>query len=124
MKKIFNRIKTGIATFWVTIISFFSKVMGQFKQYDDLPPIESLYAVERPIYLIEKEQTLIDVIFKIAKRPLIAIAFIIWIVNFIKIRKIDDKVQKKKRIKKTIIVMSILIILIMACIITTRLLKI
>ena len=128
MKKTFNKIKIWLSAFWVAIISFFSKVFWQgFWTLNDynkytvqwmywVPPIQDLYWVPSPI-------TPALTASKVAQRPLIWVTLIVWIVNFIKIRKTEDKMQKKKRIKKTIIVMSILIILIIACIITTRLLK-
>ena len=61
---------------------------------------------------------------KIAQRALIGVTFIIWIINFIKIKKADDKVQRKNRIKRTIIIITILIVLLIATfLIPTLLLK-
>jgi len=45
---------------------------------------------------------------KVAEILLIAITFIIWIINFIKIKKIDDKTLKRKKIRNTIIIVLIL----------------
>lgn len=128
MKKTFNKIKLGLSAFWLSIISFFPKVFWQgfwtpndYNKYTVqwmywVPPIQDLYWVPSPIAPALTAS-------KVVQRLLIWVTFIVWIVNLIKIRKIDDKVQKKKRIKKTIIIMSILIILIVACIITIQLLK-
>lgn len=125
MKKTFNKTKTFIAAFGVTIISLFPKVFGQSligpkdNMYQDLywvPPIQGLYWVPSP-------ESKINIIIKIAQRILIWVTFIVWIINLIKIKKTDDKNKKKRKVKKTIIILSILIILIIACFITTWLLK-
>ena len=121
MKRAFNRIKTGIAAFWIAIISFFSKAFGQDLGWELQPMygVEYKFGIDQPI----GQPTLIDTIIKLAKRPLIWITLIVWIINFLKIRKIKDKKQKKKKIKSSIITIAILIILIMACIITQFLTK-
>jgi len=118
MKKAFNKIKTSIAAFWITIISFFSKVFWQ-----NFGIGERLYWTPQLEYWVPSPISPAIIVSKIAQRSLIWITFIVWIVNIVKIREIDDKVQKKKKVKKTIVVISILIILIVACIITTLLLK-
>jgi len=119
MKKTFNKVKLYLSAIGVAIISFFSKVLGQWNWY-----VPSLYGVEYNIGIDSIEQpTLIDTIIKLAKRPLIGITFIIWIINFLKIRKIKDKKQKKKKIKSSIITVAILIILIIACVIIPLLTK-
>ena len=130
MKKTFNKIKTWLAALWITIISFFSKVMGQFGQFwqeDEIydiywnpSRIELLYWVSSPI---QEPPALINTIIKLAKWPLIAIAFIVWIISLIKIRKIEDKTQKKKKIKRVVITISILLVLIVACFVLPLLLK-
>lgn len=118
MKKTLKRIKTGLATLWLAIVSFFSKVLGQsFDQMNYM--VEGMYWVENPI----DQQTLLETIIKLVRRPLIGITFIVWIISLIKIRKIDDKVQKKKKIKRTIIIISILVVLIVASLILPLLLK-
>jgi len=105
MKRIFNRIKTSLATLWIAIISFFSKVFGQnFGRIEDT--IHPLYWVSNPIPYY-------DPIFtnkKIVQRALIGATFIVWLINFIKIIKTKDKAQKKKRIKRTIITLIILLV--------------
>ena len=130
MKKTFNKIKTSIATLWVVIISFFSKVLWEFWQetlYDihwNPTYFEVLYGVWYPYDVPSPEtSTLIDVVIKISKRPLIGITFIVWIISFIKIRKIEDKAQKKKKIKRAIIAISILVVLIVVCLLLPLFLK-
>ncbi len=121
MKKYFNKIKTGFVTFWLALISFPSKVKGLndwgWKKPQRQPdywihyPSEELYWVPSSI---EPSETIVDTIIKIAPRLLIVITFIVWIVSFLKIRKIDDEAVKKKKIKKTIIIIFLLAILIVS----------
>ena len=119
MKKNMNKKKSGLAAIWAAILSFPFKVLGQIM---DLDSMQDIYWVPpRRVLLYSMSPALIAS--KIVQRVLIWVTFIVWIINLIKIRKTDDKTQKEKRIKKTIIVMSILIILIVACFITTWLLK-
>lgn len=59
---------------------------------------------------------------KIASLLLVAVIFIFWIVSFIKIRKIDDKVVKRNKIKNVVIIVSILVILIIALLFSAPLL--
>ena len=130
MKKFFTKIKTCLAAFRVALISFPLKANGLkangWVQRDPQPdywiyyPSEILYWVPSPV---EQTTTIIDTIIKIVPRLLIAITFIVWIISFIKIRKIDDKILKKKKIKNTIIVISILIILIVILLLLPRFLK-
>ena len=118
MKKFFNKLKAGLVTFRIALISFPLKVKGlnnrkQEKLQPDYwiyhPPIQWLYWVPSPV---EPAETIVDTIIKIAPRLLIAITFIVGIVSFIKIRKIGNKTLKKKKIRSMIYIMIILIILI------------
>lgn len=117
MKKFIYKIKISLATLVATPISFFSKVIGQIDRNN---PGQPLYWVSSPEI---SDAYQITVAIKVVQVFLIAIVFIVWIINFIKIRKIDDKILKKKKIKKTVIVISILIILIIALVIFAPLLK-
>lgn len=111
MGKWYNKIKSYIITLWITILSFFSKVAGQ---YDNMNA-QDIYWVPQTIK--------ISIYIKILRWCTIWIIFIIWIVNLLKIKKTDDKNLKKKKIKKTITIMSILVILIIVSLITWYLLK-
>jgi len=123
MKKTFNKVKLWLSAFWVAIISFFSKVIGQNW-------IQALYwvpvtGIDIDVPVLSQESsaselsTLINTIIRIAQRPLIAITFIIGIINFLKIRRIKDKTQKKKKIIRSVITIIILLLLITASIIKT-----
>ena len=120
MKKYFKKIKTNLVALWIAIISFPSKVLAHPPHYPyDMQFMQTFYWIERPsdMEILEPAESTIDIIIKSAPRLLIAITFIVWIVSFIKIRRIDDKTVRRKRIKKAIIIISILVILIIALII-------
>ena len=119
MKKILNKIKVSLAILWVAVVSFFSKVIGEFWQETTLYDInwkpvymESLYGVSYPDETLLEAKT--NLAIKIAKRAFVGITFIVWMINLIKIKKTDDKVQRKKRIRRSIIIISILVVLLVA----------
>jgi len=101
-----KNLKKSIATLWIAIISFFSKVFGQnFGRIED--------TIQQPTYWVSNPIPYYDPIFttkKIVQRALIWATFIVWLINFIKIIKTKDKAQKKKRIKRTIITLIILLV--------------
>lgn len=92
-------------------MSFLSKAMGAVDFEQTNYRMESLYWVELPAWLILRNQ-LINFFVKTSKWLLIPATILIWIISFIKIKKTDDKILKKKKTKKTIIIASILIFLI------------
>ena len=131
MKKTLKKSKSFLVMLWTTIISTPFKVIGQelekFERYwsDDFG-FAPMYWIENyhpEVYEPSEPSVIIATIIKIAPRLLIAITFIVWIVSFIKIRKINDKTLKKKKIKKTVIIVSILIILIIALFFVPLLIK-
>ena len=114
MKKTLSKIKVSLATAWIAIISFSSKVFGQ-RFNNSMWHMQTFYWVEMPEKYISPEPLTstgwtTSIIIKIAQILLVAIIFIVWIISFIKIKKIDDKALKKKKIKNTIIIMILLII--------------
>ena len=123
MKKIYDKIKLILATLRTTIISFSSKVFALVLEYDErkypqteywISHVQTKYWVVNPIVDPYDWSTPTIIIIKIAQILLIVIIPIIWIVNLIKIRKIDEKAQKKKKIRITIIVIAILILILVA----------
>lgn len=122
MKKTFNKIKLGLSAFWLSIISFFSRVFWQNFGMDQnlywVPSVPAVYWVPSA-----ESQTFVVIVIKIIQRLFIGVIFIVWIINFIKIRKTDDKTEKKEKLKRFIIIISILVVLIIACIIAVQLLK-
>lgn len=123
MKKTFNEIKVSLTTLLVAVVSFFSKVIGQslisdYKKEDY--EMVSMYAA--PYVPLPEPKT--NIAIKVVQRTFAWVTFIIWIINLIKIKKTDDKIQRKKRIKRTIIIMSILVVVLVAAfLIPTLLLK-
>lgn len=123
MKKITNKKKLSLATILTTILSFPFKVIGQMMNLDDMQDIYWVPPRGEMLYWVPSPMSPTLIVSKVIQGVLIWVTFIVWIINLIKIRKTDDKTQKRERIKETIIFMSILIILIVACFITTWLLK-
>ncbi len=131
MKKFINKIKAGLVAFRIALITFPLKVNGQYlwgwKEPQAQPdywiynpePVQVLYWVPSSV---EPTETIVDTIIKIAPRLLIAITFMVWIVSFIKIRKIEDKEEKNKKIKRTVIVIAILVVILVATFVISALL--
>ena len=89
MKKILNKIKVSLAILWVAVVSFFSKVIGEFWQETTLYDInwkpvymESLYGVSYPDETLLEAKT--NLAIKIAKRAFVGITFIVWMRNLLK----------------------------------------
>lgn len=117
MEKTFNKIRTWFATLWVAIVSFISKVFWQsligngFGREDEIV-YQSAYWVPWP-----ESQRLLPSVINIAQWLLIWVTLIVWITSFIKIKRIDNKAQRKKKIIMSVITIAILILLIVASII-------
>lgn len=123
MKKTIKKIKAIVTALWVAGLSFFSKVIWQYLMSDfreeDLVHQSAYASPDVPL-----SESSWSIIIKVIQRALVGVVFIIWIINLIKIKKTDDKVQRKKRIKRTIIIISILaVILVAAFLMPTLLLK-
>ncbi len=128
MKKFINKLKAGLVSFRIALISFPFKVKW-LNEWGWRPNPQPDYWVREPIELIKNDTsvieltpTLIDTIIKIIPRLLIAITFIVWIINFIKIRKIEDKSEKNKKIKRTVIVIAMLVVILVATFVISALL--
>ena len=123
MRNFYNKIKISLTALWIAIISFSCKVFALVLEYEELKypqtdywisRMQTKYWVVNPIVDPYDWSTPTIVFIKIAQILLIVIIPIIWIINLIKIKKIDDKTLKKKKIKNTVIIVSILIILFVA----------
>lgn len=137
MSKGLNKIKFSLAAIWASISSFPFKALGREiedfqteywilpskttsqrgKEIDIEAPMQWIYWVPFP-----SEPAPITAI-KIAQMWLAAIIFIVWIISFIKIRKIDDKSLKKKKIKRTIVILLAILFVILLMSVAIRLLK-
>ena len=120
MKKSFSKIKWFFVMVFATITSFFSKVMWQSVDLwysDRWWRVESYYWVEMPETLFVKWPTpsefspLIDTVVKCVEVLLFAAIFVVWLVGFLKIRKVEDKDLKSKKIKKVSIIIWILLLI-------------
>lgn len=129
MKKLLTKIKTVLATLWVALISFSSKVMGQVIKVTEeridwgrKTQVQDLYWVPSPKRYYGPSP--LAQILNGIQLALAVVILIIWIINFIRIIRTDDKNLKKKRIKNTIIIIAILAaILAITFIISAQLLK-
>ena len=127
MKKVFNKIKACLISLQIMLISFSSKVMAWTFETEvmELEELETWkYENPQPSYWIPYQRFSspvepTDTIIKTIPRLLVVITFVVWIVSFIKIRKIDDKVVKRKKIKNAVITVSILVVLIIALFVFT-----
>ena len=120
MKKSFSKIKSFFVMVFATITSFVSKVMWQSVDLwysDRWWRVESYYWVEMPESLLVKWPTpselspLIDTVVKCVEVLLFAAIFVVWLVGFLKIRKIEDKDLKSKKIKRTVIAIVVLLVI-------------
>ena len=110
MKKAFNKIKICLINFWIALISLPLKVIGWWEDKDDYA-MQAMYWVQRPTQGLPSPD-LTTPILKMVQYLLLGTIFIVWIISFIKIRKIDDKALKQKKIKKTVIIILIILIII------------
>ncbi len=115
MKRTLNKIKTSLATLLIALVSFSSKIFAQRWEYPEAAIGQTLYWVYNP-------KPLPETIIRISQRLLVAVVLILWIVNFIRIRKIEDKSEKNKKIKKAVIVIAILLVILIATFVISTLL--
>lgn len=115
MKNFYNKIKISLTALWIAIISFSSKVFGTDWTMD----FQTKYWIVDPSEILTEPDPKLTSVIKIAQRLLAFVIFIVWIINLVKIRKIDDNAIKKKKIKKTIVAISILTIIFVALLVFT-----
>ena len=117
MKKTFHKLKAGISTLLIALISFNAgKTISMGRT-------ESWYWVPYNVSPVQPTTHQTPIIINLAQRMAVGITFIAWIISLIMILKKKDKEKKEKRIKISIIVMSILIILTIASFVIVRLLN-
>lgn len=117
MKKTFHKLKAGISTLLIALISFNAGKTIIMRTE------ESLYWVPYDVSPIQPTTQQTPILINLAQRTAVGITFIAWIISLIMILKTNDKEKKEKRIKISIIVMSILIILTIASFLIVRLLN-
>ena len=112
MKKLLTKIKLGLATLWIALISFSAKAM--WWKFGDAQRSKPGYGPIQAVYWVPKPTSPISHVLNAVQRLTAIAIFIIWIINFIRIMRTNDKDLKKKRIKNTIIVITILVIILVA----------
>ena len=125
MKKTLNKLKVILAILWGAIISIPSKVIGQVisPSFDHM---QTFYWVASPdLVLTQSPEPVFTItnIIRISQILLGTIVFIVWIVNLIKIRKIEDKALKQKNMKRIGIIVLISIVIIFLLSLSIRLIK-
>lgn len=120
MKKLLTKIKLGLATLWIVLISFSSKTM--WWNFEDTQRSEPVYEPIQAVYWVPRPTSPISHVLNAVQRLTAIAIFIIWIVNFIRIMRTNDKDLKNKRIKNTIIEITILVVILIATLIISTLL--
>ena len=114
MKKAFSKIKLTAIMAFASIASIVSKTMWQVWWWEQT---QWFYWVARtapisPITVKEPSASMLtETIIKCIEWALVGVIVLIGIINFFKIRKIDDKELRAKKIKKTIIIIAIIAVI-------------
>ena len=121
MKKILNRIKWFFAIAFAFVASFLSKALWSGFDFTNYPA-QPMYWVEGTIGRVPDPQpsllfTVLSFLFKWIEVILLWIVFILWIVSYFKIRKIEDKNIKANKIKNIAIVVWIIVFIIVLIVI-------
>ena len=116
MKKAFSKIISAAVMLYTSANSLNTKAETKDYRNDSWSMARSLYWVEVPVSRIpDPEPSLMSsistTIVKWIEFVLVALVFVIWIISYFKIRKIDDKKLREKKIKKTIIIIAIIVII-------------
>lgn len=112
MKKTYSKIKLNVIMFFAAITSLISKAMWQVWWWEST---QWFYWVSRWTPIMVKQQSslsiLTETIVKYVEWAFVLVIFLIGIINYLKIRKIDDKELRAKKIKKTIIIIVVIAII-------------
>ena len=102
---------------FVSIASFVSKAMWQAID-NDRGAQQWFYWVSRsrPLSVSVASEpsstsSIIDIAVKCIEGVLVAAIFLVWIISFLRIRKIEDKDLKSKKIKRTVIAIVVLLVI-------------
>jgi hypothetical protein len=121
MKKILNRIKWFFVMAFAAVTSFVSKALWSGFDFTNYPA-QPMYWVEGTIGRVPDPEpsllfTVLSFLFKWIEVILLWIVFILWIVSYFKIRKIEDKNIKANKIKNIAIVVWIIVFIIVLIVI-------
>ena len=117
MKNSFSKIKWFFVMTFVSLASFLSKAM-----WNSLGILHSMPGIQQPMYWVPMDEfsyepvsssasSIISTVAKCIEGVLIGVIFLVWIISYFKIRKIEDKELKAKKIKNTIITVVVLLVI-------------
>ena len=116
--KILSEIKSFFVMAFAAIVSFVSEAMWQTID-NDRGAQQWFYWVYRsrplPVSVASEPSStssIIDIAVKCIEGVLVAAIFLVWIISYFKIRKIEDKELKSVKIKHTIFTVIILLLLV------------
>ena len=100
-----------VKSFWNSSEWFSNEDWWEIKQFSDYwIGVQGLYWVPNPD---EEFNHAVINSFKIADFILVVVTFLVWIISFLKIRKINDKDLRRKKIIKTLCIIAVLIVIIL-----------
>ena len=114
MKKLPSKFRTSVIVYFAGIASFLSKAMWNSSEFFQPSFGQTKYWVLSPdtSYSVESSSTIFSTVVKWIEIVLIGVIFLVWIISYFKIRKIDDKELKSVKIKHTIFTVIILLLLV------------
>ena len=114
MKKLPSKFRTSVIVYFAGIASFLSKAMWNSSEFFQPSFEQTKYWVLSPdtSYSVESSSTIFSTVVKWIEIVLIGVIFLVWIISYFKIRKIDDKELKSVKIKHTIFTVIILLLLV------------
>ena len=114
MKKLPSKFRTSVIVYFAGVASFLSKAMWNSSEFFQPPFGQTKYWVLSPdtSYSVESSSTIFSTVVKWIEIVLIGVIFLVWIISYFKIRKIDDKELKSVKIKHTIFTVIILLLLV------------
>jgi hypothetical protein len=114
MKKLPSKFRTSVIVYFAGVASFLSNAMWNSSEFFEPSFGQTKYWVLSPdtSYSVESSSTIFSTVVKWIEIVLIGVIFLIWIISYFKIRKIDDKELKSVKIKHTIFTVIILLLLV------------
>ena len=116
MKKSLSKITSAAVMLCAGAYSFITKATGHdgFVKYRSFAQTDYWIRMDRELTVPETTSlltTILTTIGKCMEYILIGLVLIIWLLSYLKIRKIEDKKLKAKKIKNTAIVIWIIVII-------------
>ena len=114
MKKLPSKFRTSVIVYFAGVASFLSKAMWNSSEFFQPSFGQTKYWVLSPdtSYSVESSSTILSTVVKWIEIVLIGVIFLVWIISYFKIRKIEDKELKSVKIKHTIFTVIILLLLV------------